>query len=112
MLKLKDPLYRSMVSQIRAENQDVHPDLKQRLLLRIHFGRFLGYRRIGMIPTPTIVLSADHGHLHDAPGSKSLTPKILGKNEINKITVPKQDKNNPPEGKVWNEEHGHFHNKE
>ena len=49
-----------------------------------------------------------HNKVHDLTGNN----KILGKNEINKITVPKQDKNNPPEGKVWNEEHGHFHNKE
>ena len=60
---------------------------------------------------PGKVWSQEHGHWHDAPVSKSLTPKILGKNEVNKITVPKQDKNNPPEGKVWNEEHGHFHDK-
>ena len=65
----------------------------------------------GLAP-PGKVWSQEHGHWHDAPVSKSLTPKILGKNEVNKITVPKQDKNNPPEGKVWNEEHGHFHDKE
>ena len=61
---------------------------------------------------PGKVWSQEHGHWHDAPVSKSLTPKILCKNEVNKITVPKQDKNNPPEGKVWNEEHDHFHDKE
>ena len=63
-------------------------------------------------PPPGKVWSQEHGHWHDAPVSKSLTPKILGKNEVNKITVPKQDKSNPPEGKVWNEEHDHFHDKE
>jgi len=61
---------------------------------------------------PGKVWSQEHGHWHDAPVSKSLTPKLLGKEGVNKITVPPIDKNKPPEGKVWDEEHGHFHDKE
>ena len=63
-------------------------------------------------PPPGKVWSQEHGHWHDEPVSKSLTPKLLGKEAVNKITVPPIDKSNPPEGKVWNEEHGHFHDKE
>ena len=61
---------------------------------------------------PGKVWSQEHGHWHDAPVSKSLTPKLLGKEGVNKITVPPIDKNNSPDGKVWDEEHGHFHDKE
>ena len=61
---------------------------------------------------PGKVWSQEHGHWHDAPVSKSLTPKLLGKEGVNKITVPPIDKNKPAEGKVWDEEHGHFHDKE
>ena len=61
---------------------------------------------------PGKVWSQEHGHWHDAPASKSLTPKLLGKEGVNKITVPPIDKNKPPEGKVWDEAHGHFHDKE
>ena len=61
---------------------------------------------------PGKVWSQEHGHWHDAPVSKSLTPKLLGKEGVNKITVPPIDKKKPPEGKVWDEEHGHFHDKE
>ena len=61
---------------------------------------------------PGKVWSQEHGHWHDAPVSKSLTPKLLGKEGVNKITVPPIDKDKPPEGKVWDEEHGHFHDKE
>ena len=61
---------------------------------------------------PGKVWSQEHGHWHDAPVTKSLTPKLLGKEGVNKITVPPIDKNKPPEGKVWDEEHGHFHDKE
>ena len=63
-------------------------------------------------PPPGKVWNEEHGHWHDAPISKSLTPKILGENDVNKITVPSSDKDNPTKGKVWNEEHGHFHDKE
>ena len=61
---------------------------------------------------PGKVWSQEHGHWHDAPVSKSLTPKLVGKDGVNKITVPPNDKKNPPEGKVWDDEHGHFHDKE
>ena len=60
---------------------------------------------------PGKVWSQEHGHWHDAPVTKSLTPKLLGKEGVNKITVP-PDKNKTSEGKVWDEAHGHFHDKE
>ena len=63
-------------------------------------------------PPPGKVWSPEHGHWHDEPVSKRLTPKLLGKEGVNKITVPPIDKNKPPDGKVWDEEHGHFHDKE
>ena len=61
---------------------------------------------------PGKVWSQEHGHWHDAPVSKSLTPKLVGEEGVNKITVPPIDKNKTSEGKVWDEAHGHFHDKE
>ena len=33
--------------------------------------------------------------------------------EIGKLSIPTPgEKNNPPNGKIWDEEHGHFHDKQ
>ena len=62
---------------------------------------------------PGKVWHEGHGHWHDAPNRKTITPQKVGDNEIGKLSIPTTgDKNNPPNGKIWDEEHGHFHDKQ
>ena len=65
------------------------------------------------IAPPGKVWHEGHGHWHDAPNRRIITPKKVGDNEIGKLSIPTPgDKNNPPNGKIWDEEHGHFHDKQ